>query len=950
MQVTQSDYMTQVLRLYMPGDLAHWGHLTARVNATQPSGYAQQFETAVDIRGKHVEVALRYPLMDDGAWEQSNQPKSALSEATPNFEMGTYSFRVQLLSDGSPIVAETVEFDQDQLYANSSTSRLRHDFPPGFIECAPLRTICIDHDEIPISVRLKTERVPTCRIRIDVATRHGVNSLVEPVELDLRDEPQIVTFEHAGWERGEYWIRVQVVEGGQTVGPYMVRKFWKEVIGPDVAPVPPLRIGNSLQYLVDGWLFEEVQGIDFRPMSYDPNPNQPAVVMDKPWEFGAFQMGSLRYDHDEQLYRLEYTCNPMVYRRRGFGWRLLAHDLASEESQRTDQRRGLGSGVRRRIVSVAQRDPVGGGRAEDPLETAYQDMLQRLLVAGTPVQEFNVPPEGCAYAILNDPRPVTERETNHVMLAVPSKNPDDELPFPDDIDESDIQVFAMYPEDLNRPEYVCLATSSDGVHWHKPELGRVEFHGSKANNILGAIEDVIRDAAYEDVTAAITLEATRAEFRFRMYDAARDGPVDMDKVFMALIAQGRNFKIDFMWPDDFASSEDTLGFTPVLRSYYPMLYAGNDEYLFLSDRPLIHLGPGMDLMHSSETIRHQAERLDDHTIFWYYRPSSPGYPPHNMPWDNSQGPLRNLAVMWTDDGVHFHKRFCVTPDEFDPRGMQFYNMGLITELPASFEGRTMLRHSSSPGVAVKRGEMYVAELRCYDGALQRQYPELMWSRDLMHWHRFAHNRAPLVNLGEKDGDYNWGMYFQDLSFYAYKDEHGRDAWWLSNVAVSSRHNHHTVGFRYAALERLQADNPHYSESPFFVDWETLWRRGQQMRYYPFFTHIAPGRLAYATPTNGSGELTTHSMQFDGRALVLNAQVEVGGSIRVEALDADDRPIDGFALDDSTPFAGDAVDYRPEWATRQLAELEGRPVKFRILLDRAKLFTLRIEGDERGAAG
>ena len=31
---------------------------------------------------------------------------------------------------------------------------------------------------------------------------------------------------------------------------------------------------------------------------------------------------------------------------------------------------------------------------------------------------------------------------------------------------------------------LCLATSDDGIHWEKPELGLVEFEGSKRNNIL----------------------------------------------------------------------------------------------------------------------------------------------------------------------------------------------------------------------------------------------------------------------------------------------------------------------------------------------------------------------------------------------------------------------------------------------------------------------------------
>jgi len=33
-------------------------------------------------------------------------------------------------------------------------------------------------------------------------------------------------------------------------------------------------------------------------------------------------------------------------------------------------------------------------------------------------------------------------------------------------------------------QVVCYAESKDGIHWIKPELGLVEFNGSKQNNII----------------------------------------------------------------------------------------------------------------------------------------------------------------------------------------------------------------------------------------------------------------------------------------------------------------------------------------------------------------------------------------------------------------------------------------------------------------------------------
>jgi hypothetical protein len=39
-------------------------------------------------------------------------------------------------------------------------------------------------------------------------------------------------------------------------------------------------------------------------------------------------------------------------------------------------------------------------------------------------------------------------------------------------------------DDGGNEQFTCLATSDDGVHFNRPELGVVEFKGSKANNIV----------------------------------------------------------------------------------------------------------------------------------------------------------------------------------------------------------------------------------------------------------------------------------------------------------------------------------------------------------------------------------------------------------------------------------------------------------------------------------
>lgn len=54
----------------------------------------------------------------------------------------------------------------------------------------------------------------------------------------------------------------------------------------------------------------------------------------------------------------------------------------------------------------------------------------------------------------------------------------------------------------SHPLYCCYAESDDGIHWRKPELGLVEFRGSKANNIViasGKLGGVDIDAGHPAV-------------------------------------------------------------------------------------------------------------------------------------------------------------------------------------------------------------------------------------------------------------------------------------------------------------------------------------------------------------------------------------------------------------------------------------------------------------------
>jgi len=59
----------------------------------------------------------------------------------------------------------------------------------------------------------------------------------------------------------------------------------------------------------------------------------------------------------------------------------------------------------------------------------------------------------------------------------------------------------------SHPQYYCYAESKDGIHWTKPELGIVDFRGSKKNNIILAGRGTHNFAPFKDTNPDCPPEA-----------------------------------------------------------------------------------------------------------------------------------------------------------------------------------------------------------------------------------------------------------------------------------------------------------------------------------------------------------------------------------------------------------------------------------------------------------
>jgi hypothetical protein len=101
---------------------------------------------------------------------------------------------------------------------------------------------------------------------------------------------------------------------------------------------------------------------------------------------------------------------------------------------------------------------------------------------------------------------------------------------------------------------------------------------------------------------------------------------------------------------------------------------------------------------------------------------------------------------------------------------------------------------------------------------------------------------------------------------------------------------------------------------------------------------------------GGGTLTTRPLTFGrGSHLFVNADT-AGGELRVEALDAQGRPIAGLERASCEPLAVDHTRCQVRWSGgRDLKALRDRPVRFRFHLTRGKLYAFWV-ADEDGASG
>src|SRR5262249_4301803 len=120
--------------------------------------------------------------------------------------------------------------------------------------------------------------------------------------------------------------------------------------------------------------------------------------------------------------------------------------------------------------------------------------------------------------------------------------------------------------------------------------------------------------------------------------------------------------------------------------------------------------------------------------------------------------------------------------------------------------------------------------------------------------------------------------------------------------------------------------------------EDNWKRPTRLRRY---TLRIDGFVALHA-TQKSGEFVSRPLVFRGKKLSLNFATSAAGNLRVELQDAAGTPLPGFTLAECDEIFGDTLERTVTWKEKaDVSSLAGRPIRLRVVLREADLFSLRF---------
>ncbi|MBN1543085.1 hypothetical protein JW992_13165 [candidate division KSB1 bacterium] len=402
---------------------------------------------------------------------------------------------------------------------------------------------------------------------------------------------------------------------------------------------------------------------------------------------------------------------------------------------------------------------------------------------------------------------------------------------------------------------ICYAESEDGLHWVKPELGLVEFNGSRRNNI---ILDRVPGYGCHDFSPFIDTNPDAVpEQRYKA------------------VGFGRGMKTNL--------------------ALFGFVSADGIHWRPIQDEGLIH---EPSFAFDTQNIAFWSETEKQYVL--YYRKTVDG--------------IRSIARAVSEDFIHWEKQGLL---DFQGRGPSHLEQ---------FYTNQIRPYERAPHLLIGFPARYCDRgwLRAVDALPS---PELRRERAQKN-PRYGSAVTDALLISSQDG----------RSFYRWDEAFLRPG-------LRTRHNW-AYGDNYIAChvvetESLFDDQPaelslYATESYFTGDWSRL--RRYTLRLDGFVSLYAPGT---------GGEWISKPLLFSGNRLELNFSTAASGDIRVELQDVNGQPIPGFSLDDCEPIFGDALSFTVFWKDDpDLGALQGKPVRLRLTLREADIFSFRFAASDK----
>ncbi len=226
------------------------------------------------------------------------------------------------------------------------------------------------------------------------------------------------------------------------------------------------------------------------------------------------------------------------------------------------------------------------------------------------------------------------------------------------------------------------------------------------------------------------------------------------------------------------------------------------------------------------------------------------------------------------------------------------------------------------------------DIDCGDTPFEHLYTNECWPYDrasgtyLMFPSRYVAHRTP-------DPDWFDGAGVNDIVFMSSRDGVHFDRSFMEAMIRpgQDKRNWHERGIYFQ--HGIYQTSP--TELTMYVS-EHLKTPGVHIRRYS----LRPDGFVSVRAGYAGGELTTHSLTFDGTELELNYSTSAVGTVQVELQDEKGDALPGYSLDDCPEMFADEIEGVVRWGDKtSVGDLAGKPVRLRFVLNDADLYAFRF---------